>query len=259
MALSKEELEKGVQVASGVNELWFTPPEGRSLIRFIEFQHSPNSAGLFDIIRAHWAVNYNGRSHYFVCKTQFGSTCPFCEYLFKTMRKVRDEDLRSRLYGMRAKDSYITWVTVNEKPDGSGNWSAPKLWRVGPRTATEIMHKFLNIVDGEYYPPDGNPSYALIITKQRGTGGQIISNVYDLSRRIYEIPKFEVKPILEVLGEPDYDEAIRMADEWVKTKLMQISDIPEDPEEAMGQEFAQQYSNLDIAKDEEEEAPDWGE
>jgi len=259
MALSREELEQGIKTASGQSDLWFTPPEGRSLIRFIEFPHGPHSAGLFDIIRAHWAVNYNGRSHYFVCKTQFGETCPFCEYLFKTMKKIRDEELRTRLYGMRAKDSYITWVTVNERADGTGRWSPPKLWRVGPRTATEIMHKFLNIVDGEYYPPDGNPSYALIITKRPGTAGQISSNVYDLSRKIYEIPKFEVKPVLEVLGEPDYEECIRMVDEWVKQRLMQITEPVGEDEEAIEQDIRSQMENIEAMKDDSDEdvAPNW--
>ncbi len=126
---------------------------GKTSIRFIPFEKDPAlDAGIFEMWLGHWTPQ-----GFVACaRTYKEFECPVCG-LFKKYAGTKVEAVKNRLYRMRAKPVFISYVSQNEKPDNTGAWLPPKLYIVSKSAASTIIDKFLNIVDGDFYPPDGNP------------------------------------------------------------------------------------------------------
>lgn len=194
MVVTREKLEEVKMKLEGVGKI-LKLGAGKTSVRFVAFPKNEElEAGMFEAWQGHWTP-YG----FTACLRTFRQACPICNVIKKYLPLIKDHEKRNRLYRVRSKNVFISYVSPNEKPDNSGEWLPPKLYIVSKTAATTIVDKFLNIIDGDFYPPDANPSYALIITKKINDPNLPPTISYDLSRKVYEIPNFEVNPLKEEL------------------------------------------------------------
>ena len=216
MTVTREKLRAIVDRASNDKILRFK--EGQTMIRFIPFNRDPIfEFGLFEL----WSGHFTPQG-FFPCLRIWDENCPICEFLLKSFSKNLSAEKKQRLYECRAKPVYLTYVSPNESSDGTGKWLPPKIFIASRGAADTIHRKFLNVGDGEFYEPDGNPSYAIIVDKR--SGGKIVPLSFELSRKTYKIPEFQVKPLKEELYRPEFLKTLLISLEGLVMEEYELED-----------------------------------